>query len=104
MIQGVKYKDRRDKSTVFMAGAEGFGQALLRFPEFALRFVRAQIPTAAPTPPRFVRPRRRSALLPGTLRVPWVRIFSYKKHTATAKAVAVCLAGAEGFGPSARGF
>ena len=91
-----------------VAGAEGLevaSQPLLRCPKKSsgCRFS-SIFSTAAPTPARCIRHRRRSQALPGTLRVPRGRLCSVKQKSLRVKRKLFCLAGAEGLEPSARGF
>ena len=86
-------------------GLELASQALLRCPALsAAAGPPCQSPTAAPSPPRCIRHRRRFG---GDARhAPRASVSptAITKNSATANAVALFLAGAEGLEPSARGF
>ena len=102
----IKKARHRKSDALLLAGAEGLevaSQPLLRCPKLLCGLERRAISTATPTLAPFIRHRRRSQALPGTLRVPRVHLYISKKQ-GIAKAMPCFLAGAEGLEPSARGF
>ena len=102
-------RERGDNSPItwrkWRDGLELASQALLRCPALsAAAGPPCQSPTAAPSPPRCIRHRRRFG---GDARhAPRASVSptAITKNSATANAVALFLAGAEGLEPSARGF